>query len=474
MLNRKTFILKTALIASAIAVDRIFIFSTNNKYESQRPPLAKRKFVSKAVDAEIEKVKALIADPELAWLFENCFPNTLDTTIVHYGELRGKADTFVITGDIDAMWLRDSSAQIFPYLPFVNTDADLKKLVQGVINRHARSVLIDPYANAFNYDASKRSGWYSDNTDMKMELHERKWEVDSLCYVVRLAYNYWKVSGDTSVFDAEWIDAMKTIVKTFKDQQRKENPGSYHFQRGLPPVRDYLANKGYGTKAKSVGLIYSMFRPSDDATAYPFLIPSNFFAVVSLRQLAEIFTVLKNDSLAKECTALADEVLAAIKQYGIYKHPIHGDIYSYEVDGLGNQLIIDEPNMPNLLSLTYFGAVDKSDPIYQNTRKFILSDNNPYFYKGKYAEGVGSDHTPKGYIWHLSLIARALTSNDDKEIKYCLDAIKSTHARTGFMHEGFSVSNPYKFTRKWFAWANTLFGELILKVAKEKPHLVKG
>ena len=473
MLDRKTFILNTALIASALAVDRSFIFSTN-KYESHRPPLAKRKFGSKAIDAEIEKVKAQIADPELAWLFENCFPNTLDTTITHFGELKGKADTFVITGDIDAMWLRDSSAQMYPYVPFVNQDAELKKLVLGVINRHARSVLIDAYANAFNYDASKKSEWYSDNTDMKMELHERKWEIDSLCYVIRLAYKYWKVSGDTSVFDAEWTDAMKTIVKTFRDQQRKNGQGPYHFQRGILPTRDNLSNGGYGATAKPVGLIYSMFRPSDDATTYPFLIPSNFFAVVSLRQLAEICSAIKNEILAADCTSLSDEVLKAIKEHAIYHHPKHGDIYAYEVDGLGNRLIIDEPNMPNLLSLTYFGAVDKTDPVYQNTRRFALSDSNPYFYKGKYAEGVGSDHTPKNYIWHLSLIARALTSDDYKEIKYCLDTIKVTHADTGFMHEGFSVNNPSKFTRKWFAWANTLFGELVLKVAHERPQLLKA
>jgi meiotically up-regulated gene 157 (Mug157) protein len=474
MLDRKTFIINSALVAGGLTISPAAVFSASATYESHRPPLAKRKFISKAIDAEIEKVKAQIADPELAWLFENCFPNTLDTTITHYGELNGKPDTFVITGDIDAMWLRDSSAQIFPYVPYVNQDSDLKKLVQGVINRHARSVLIDPYANAFNYDASKKSEWFGDNTDMKMELHERKWEVDSLCYVIRLAYRYWKVSGDTSLFDMEWVKAMQVIVKTFKEQQRKTDHGPYHFQRGILQNKDTLTNGGYGAPVKPVGLICSMFRPSDDATTYPFLIPSNFFAVVSLRQLAEIAGVIKNDALAAESTVLAEEVEAAIKKYAIYHHPIHGEIYAYEVDGLGNRLIIDEPNMPNLLSLTYFGAVKKSDPIYQNTRKFIFSDSNPYFVKGKYAEGIGSDHTPKGYVWHLSLIARALTSDDDTEISYSLNTIKTTHAGTGFMHEGFSANNPSHYTRKWFAWANTLFGELVLKVYHERPHLLKS
>lgn len=463
-----------ALATGALAVGEAGIFSNTNKFQSHRPPLAQRKFVSKAIDAEIEKVKAKIADPELGWLFENCFPNTLDTTITHYGMLKGKADTFVITGDIDAMWLRDSSAQIFPYVPYVNDDADLKKLVQGVINRHARSVIIDPYANAFNYDDKKRSEWFGDHTDMKMELHERKWEVDSLCYVIRLAYKYWKVSGNTSIFDDEWVQAMNMIVKTFTQQQRKNDQGPYHFQRGVGASKDSLSNKGYGAPIKPVGLICSMFRPSDDATVYPFLIPSNFFAVISLRQLSEIASAIKNPTLYSTSTALADEVQQALKDYAIFKHPVHGDIYSYEVDGLGNRLVIDEPNLPNLLSLNYFGAVDKSDPIYQNTRKMVLSDSNPYFVKGKFAEGVGSDHTPKGYVWHLSLIARALTSDDDAEISYCLKTIKNTHNHTGFMHEGFNANDPSHFTRKWFAWANTLLGELVLKVYHEKPHLLSA
>ncbi|MCW3125362.1 MAG: hypothetical protein JWO03_1020 [Bacteroidetes bacterium] len=473
MLNRKEFIVNTTLVAGGLAISPATLFSAVNKYESRRPPLAQRKFVSPAIEAEIAKVKAGITDPELAWLFENCFPNTLDTTITHHENInKGKADTFVITGDIDAMWLRDSSAQIFPYVPYINQDPVLKKLIQGVINRHARSVLIDPYANAFNYDASRRSEWYGDNTDMKMELHERKWEVDSLCYVIRLAYRYWQVSDDLSLFDAEWVSAMKTVLKTFKEQQRKTSPGPYHFQRGILANKDTLTNKGYGAPVKPVGLICSMFRPSDDATTYPFLIPSNFFAMVSLTQLANVFEALKQDALSKECADLSAEISKAINEYAQYQSQ-DGLVYSYEIDGLGNRLVIDEPNMPNLLSLTYFGAVHKDDPIYRNTRKMVLSPGNPYFVKGKHAEGVGSDHTPKGYVWHLSLIARALTSDDDDEISYCLNTIKTTHAGTGFMHEGFSADNPSRYTRKWFAWANTLFGELIIKIYNEKPHLLK-
>lgn len=474
MLNRRSFLIHTSLVAGGLAVSPAALFAEGTSYESRRPPVAQRRFVSPAIEAEIARVKAAIADPELAWLFENCFPNTLDTTIIHHGALKGKPDTFVITGDIDAMWLRDSSAQIYPYVPYVNEDPALKKLVQGVINRHARSVLIDPYANAFNYDNTKRSEWYGDMTDMKMELHERKWEVDSLCYVIRLASRYYEVTSDTSLFDKEWVAAMKLIVKTFREQQRKTTRGPYHFQRGILANKDTLTHDGYGEPVKPVGLICSMFRPSDDATTYPFLIPSNFFAVISLRQLSKMATVIHEKVLAKESSALADEVEKALKQYGLHQHSEYGGIYAYETDALGHQLVIDEPNLPNLLSLPYFGAVGRADETWQRTRQFILSESNPYFVTGKYATGVGSDHTPKGYVWHLSLIAQALTSADDAEIASCLKMIKATHAGTGFMHEGFNTNNPEQFTRKWFAWANTLLGELIIKVQKERSHLLRN
>ena len=180
-------------------------------FESRRPPLAEGKFSSDAVEAKIQQVKARLTDPELAWLFENCYPNTLDTT-VRYGTLDGKPDTFVITGDIDAMWLRDSTAQVWPYLPLAREDRKLRNLLAGVVNRQTRCVLIDPYANAFNFGPTG-SEWSHDHTRMKPELHERKWEIDSLCYTVRLAHGYWKATGDTSCFNKNWQSAAALIVQ---------------------------------------------------------------------------------------------------------------------------------------------------------------------------------------------------------------------------------------------------------------------
>jgi len=468
-LNRRDFIKTTSLAG-------IGILAGNNAFAADFPTVRvapdKRNFTSPAIEATIQRMRTSVKDPELGWLFENCFPNTLDTTVI-FKTKNNRPDTFVITGDIHAMWLRDSSAQVWPYLPLIKQDARLKDLIAGVINRQTECILIDPYANAFN-DGPGKSEWNSDHTDMKPELHERKWELDSLCYTVRLAYHYWKTSGDTSVFDARWLQAARLIIATCKEQQRFTDRGPYRFGRTTSWSTDTVPGNGYGNNTKPNGLIHSVFRPSDDATQYPFLIPSNLFAVVSFRQLAEISEkVLNNTTFAIECKVLANQVETAIKNFAIIKHPVYGPIYAMEVDGFGNCLLQDDANVPNLLSLPYLGAVKATDVVYQNTRRFVLSDSNPYFFKGKAAEGIGSPHTLVNQIWPMSIIMRAMTSTNDQEIKAQLRFLKTTHAGTGFMHESFNKDDAFKFTRKWFAWANTLFGELLLKIERERPHLLK-
>ena len=435
-------------------------------FVSKRPEVSKRHFNSKAVEETITQVKKQLKDPKLSWMFENCFPNTLDTT-VNYRTIDNRPDTFVYTGDIHAMWLRDSAAQVWPYLSLMKSDEPLRLLIAGVVNRHTKCILFDPYANAFN-DGPVGSEWISDRTDMKPELHERKWEIDSLCYTVRLAYNYWKITGDTSVFSPEWEKAAELIIKTFKEQQRKNSLGPYRFQRKTERQLDTLSNDGWGAPVKPVGLIVSSFRPSDDATLYGFLIPSNMFAVVSLKQMAEISTkVTKKTAFAAQCTALANEVQAAIKEYAVTDHLNYGKVYAFEVDGFGNRLFMDDANVPNLLGLPYLGCVDRNDPVYLNTRKFVWSADNPYFFKGKAAEGIGGPHIGYDMIWPMSLIMKAMTSNDNNEIKYCVKTLRDTDGNLGFMHESFNKDNPEKFTRSWFAWANTLFGELILKLIND-------
>ena len=444
------------------------IIQTDNvgKYICQRPKEKNHLFKSDAVEKKIKEIKSLLKNPYLAWMFENCFPNTLDTT-VHFRELNGKPDTFVYTGDIHAMWLRDSGAQVWPYVQLANEDSKLKEMLEGVIRRQFLCINIDPYANAFN-DGPVGGDWQSDMTDMKKELHERKWEIDSLCYPIRLAYHYWQVTGDASIFDEVWMEAIGNVLKTFREQQRKEGVGPYKFQRRTERALDTLNNNGNGAPVKPVGLIVSSFRPSDDATTLQFLVPSNFFAVTSLRKAAEILVqVNKNDALANECKALADEVETALKKYATYNHPEFGTIYAFEVDGFGNHLLMDDANVPSLLAMPYLGDVDVNDPIYQNTRRFVWSDSNPYFFKGTAGEGIGGPHVAYDMVWPMSIMMKAFTSQDDNEIKECVRMLMNTDAGTGFMHESFHKDNPKNFTRAWFAWQNTLFGELIIKLVND-------
>jgi meiotically up-regulated gene 157 (Mug157) protein len=219
-----------------------------------------------------------------------------------------------------------------------------------------------------------------------------------------------------------------------------------------------------------------MFRPSDDATIFPFMIPSNFFAVVSLSQAAEMVNaIFKDRTLSSELQGLASEVKEALRQHSIVQHPTFGKIYAFEVDGFGNHNLMDDANLPSLLSLPYLNALPVNDPIYQNTRRFALSSSNPYFYKGRVAEGTGGPHVGRdNMVWPLGIIARGLTSTNDTEIRQCINMLKATHAGTGFIHETFNQDDPADFTRKWFAWGNTIFGEFLWKTLMTKPHLLNA
>lgn len=472
-MKRRTFIRNTGLAVGAAAALPGFAFAYKSSYTSKRPAEGKRCFTSQSVEQLIKTVKADMADPELAWLFENCFPNTLDTT-VDFEYINGKPDTFVITGDIDAMWLRDSTAQVWPYMPLIKEDKALRELIKGLVNRQTQCILLDPYANAFFKDVTKISKWKSDRTQMLPGIHERKWEIDSLCYTIRLAHEYYTITGDASIFDEDWQQAAQLIIQTFRAEQRKDGTSPYTFNRTTGQMLDSPVNWGTGRPIKPVGLICSMFRPSDDATMYPFLIPSNVFAVLSLRQMGKIHTeVLKDNKTAQACNNFANEVSAAIQKYAIQEHLHFGTIYAYEVDGFGNRVFMDDANVPSLMSLAYLGAHAPTDELYQRTRQFLLSEYNPYFLKGKAAEGQASPHTGHQNIWPMGIILRAMTSTDDGEISKCLKMLKQTHAGTGFMHESFHKDDASKYTRDWFAWANTLFGELIVKLHKERPHLLK-
>ena len=439
------------------------------QYADQRPAAEERLFRSEAVEQEIARVCGLLTNERLRWMFANCFPNTLDTTVHYREDEKGNPDTYVYTGDIPAMWLRDSGAQVWPYVQLCGNDPALRKMIAGVIRRQFRLINIDPYANAFNdgpTGAGEDVGYPGHVQDPW--VFERKWEIDSHCYPIRLAHHYWKTTGDESVFDAEWVEAMRNILATLRDQQMKEGPGDYTFLRVTDRQLDTRCHVGRGNPVKPVGLISSAFRPSDDATTFGFLVPSNFMAVSSLRKAAEILSTVNGEQeLAAGCTALADEVAAALQQHAVVEHPVYGKIYAFEVDGFGSVQLMDDANVPSLLAMPYLGDVERTDPVYENTRRFVWSTDNPYFWRGPAGEGIGGPHIGVEMIWPMSIMMRAFTSTDDAEIRDCIIALMTTDAGTGFMHESFSRHDAADFTRAWFAWQNTLFGELVLNLVND-------
>lgn len=419
------------------------------------------KILLEKADEITEKLKTKY--PEAAPFFKGCFLNTIETTVTKLDD----GGYFVITGDIPAMWLRDSASQLTHYIRYANEDEDLKTIIRSVIARHAEFVCLDPYANAFNAVPNKHSR--SDKTDYYNDLvWERKYEVDSLCASLYLAHQYYTQTLDTSIFTEQFRQMIWKIVETFKREQNHFKSSTYFFGRDNCSQIDALPEGGKGNDVAYTGMTWSGFRPSDDRCIYGYLVPSNMMAVCALKKAAEMAGMGYEDSrLESECRSLAFDIDEGIKAHGIYKHEKFGDIYVYEADGKGNIILMDDANSPSLLSAPYLGYLSADDEIYQNTRKFILSGSNPWYFEGTAAKGVGSPHTGNDNIWPIALAMQALTSNDKKEIDDCIAMLVNTDAGTHLMHESFYKDDPTDFTRPWFAWANSLFAELLIRVCDE-------
>ena len=407
----------------------------------------------------LETLKEKAKDyPDLYELFVTCYTNTLDTTVKRMDD----GTTHVITGDIPAMWLRDSAAQLRPYIFLAKEDEEICAIISGLVRRQFKYICIDPYANAFN-DSPSGACWEKDDPDQNLWVWERKFEVDSLCYPIQLAYLLWKNTGCLTQFEGDFQEGAKKILEVFRTEQNHEEDSAYRFLRGNCFYRDTLSRGGKGALVKSgTGLIWSGFRPSDDACTYGYLIPSNMFAVVALGYLEEIERAIFGDEeMAAAAKALKEEVHSAIEQEGRTATDEFGLVYAYEADGYGMYNLMDDANVPSLLAMDYLGYPADPD-IAENTRKLILSSANPFYYEGEKASGIGSPHTPSSYIWHIAMAMQGLTSKTEEEKFRILKNMAATTGGKGVIHEGFHADDDTRYTREWFSWANAMYSELFL------------
>lgn len=394
--------------------------------------------------------------PELMDVFVNCYTNTLNTTVKRMENNM----THVITGDIPAMWLRDSAAQLRPYIFLAKENEEIRELIAGLVRRQFMCITIDEYANAFN-EAPNGACWEKDDPDQNPWVWERKFEVDSLCYPLQLAYLLWKNTGCTTQFEGDFQVGVEKILEVFTTEQYHEEKSHYRFNRNNGYYRDTLSRDGKGALVKSgTGLIWSGFRPSDDACTYGYLIPSNMFAVVALGYLEEMEReIFHNEELAERAKALKEEVQEAIETIGKTFTEEFGMVYAYETDGYGMYNLMDDANVPSLLAMSYLGYEGEPE-VSSNTRRFLLSEANPFYFKGDKAAGIGSPHTPSNYIWHIAMAIQGLTSETREEKLEILKNMAATTGGKGVMHEGFCCEDDSKFTRAWFSWANAMYAEL--------------
>ncbi|KAI9289455.1 DUF1237 domain-containing protein [Umbelopsis sp. AD052] len=455
----------------------------------QRPPVSCRNFYSGAVEGVINDITSKMKDLDLAQLFRNAYPNTLDTT-VQDGCVNDTCDerpkTFVITGDIPAMWIRDSTSQMNPYMPLAPQEPSLKKMILGVIYMQAQFLNLDTYANAFELPSSSSStdvDLHSQDTGGggSARVWEEKYEIDSLANFLRLSHSYWNTTGDSSFTkDPAWMSAVKKVIDTIHEQQTptfdaqdKPTKEFYKFVKSSTRPTETQFLDGRGNPTVRTGLVRSLFRPSDDATIFPFFIPGNAMLSVELHHLSEMLNATNSDfNVSATAAMLSDEIRQAIYDHAIISHPQYGKVFAYEVDGYGSNLIMDDANIPSLLSLPYLGFVDQNDATYQNTRKLVLSTSNPFYFEGPRGAGIGGPHVGLSAVWPMSLVVKILTSSNDDEIRSSLSTLLNTTDSTGLIHESFDTWDEGSYTRPWFSWANGLFGEAIVKIARERPHLL--
>ncbi|KAG9197966.1 hypothetical protein G6514_000685 [Epicoccum nigrum] len=471
----------------------------------QRPSKYCRTFESPLVEQVIGDMNTKLVDKDLARIFENAFPNTLDTTVrwhvdntptYKYGGRNWERgawtgpQSFIVTGDINAEWLRDSTNQLQQYQPLAKKDKEIFQLIQGAINTQAEYVIGSPYCNAFQPPApSELQPTFQDQADNVHPEYEAsfvfecKYELDSLAHFLSLSNQFNNHTGSTAFINGRWLKAVDTVLSVLEEQSQPtfdEKTGSYRrneytFQRRTEIGTETLALSGVGNPlAGGTGLVRSAFRPSDDATILGFLIPSNAMMSVELQRTSDILSKAGKKNIALQLATWADTIKKGVMEHGVVTHKKYGQVFAFEVDGYGSHILMDDANLPSLLALPLLGFVSADDEVYKNTRRMILErQGNPYYLKGAGFAGIGGPHIGLQHAWPMSVLVQAMTSEDDAEIGGLLESVKNV-SRNGLIHESIHVDYERTYTRPWFAWANSVFAQTILDLAKRKPHLLFG
>lgn len=474
----------------------------------QRPSIHCRTFTSHMVEQVIEDITSRMFDKDLARLFENAFPNTLDTTVrwhvdgteTKHTELKARGykdegkwqgpQSFVVTGDINAEWLRDSTNQLLQYQPLAKKDPAIYNLILGAINTQSEYVTESPYCNAFQPPPPSRlphtQNGQEDYVHPAYEpsfVFECKYELDSLAHFLALGNTFNNHSGSTEFLTPRWYTALDTVLAVISQQSQSTfdpltarfQKNEYTFRRRTDQGTETLPLSGVGNPLNNgTGLVRSAFRPSDDATILGFYIPANAMMAVELKRTAVILRGVGKSVLAQTLEKRAQAITDGIWAHAVVNHKVYGDVFAYEVDGYGSHIIMDDANVPSLLALPIMGFVPQSDPVYHNTRRMLLEKiGNPYYLEGKGFKGIGGPHIGLENAWPMSLLLQAMTTDDDSEIKESLTLVLKA-SRLGLVHESISVNRIQEYTRSWFAWANSVFAQTVLDLAKRKPHLIFG
>ncbi|KAL8913806.1 MAG: hypothetical protein Q9171_001409 [Xanthocarpia ochracea] len=474
----------------------------------QRPSLHCRTFSSPLVEKVIDDLTSRMKDKDLARIFENAFPNTLDTTVRwHVDGKTGKfkkpksnnleeeghwdgAQSFIVTGDINAEWLRDSTNQLAQYQPLAKKDKKLENLILGAINTQVEFVIESPYCNAFQPPSPSQVAPESNGQDDAVHpayeptrVFECKYEIDSLANFLALGNQFYKSTGSKEFLHSRWYLAIDTLLEVLEEQAKPTFdtetghffPNEYRFMRRTNAGTETLNLGGVGNPLNGgTGLIRSAFRPSDDATILGYFIPGNAMMSVELKRTATLLKAAGKSKLAEKLQTRGESIEKGIWDHGVVAHKRYGEVFAFEVDGFGSTIIMDDANLPSLLALPLMGFVEKDNKVYQNTRKMVLEQaGNPYYLEGRAFAGIGGPHIGLQQAWPMSRLVQAMTSDDDEEISDALRDVRST-SRLGLVHESIHVNRVTEYTRSWFAWANSVFAQTILDIAARKPHLLFG